>query len=247
MVTKNSVPRFQGSLPQSVDLGADTIQKGIAELVGTFLLVLFGTAGAVTMGEFGYVFGFGVGLMMIVYSIGHISGAHVNPAVSLGLALTGKFPMAQLPVYVVAQIIGAILASGLVRTVYGNETGLGATSVADGFSIWRGFLLEMVLAAVLLFVIRAVATDKRAPAAVAGLAIGGALLVMQVIAGPVTGASFNPARSIGPALVSGNFTDLWVYLVAPFIGGALGALLYDVLNNDVADVEPDENSYESIR
>jgi MIP family channel proteins len=232
--------------PASVDLEAGTIQKGIAEMIGTFMLVLAGTGAALSGWD--YALGFGFGLIFIVYAIGHISGAHVNPAVTLGLAITGHFPFAQVPVYWAAQIIGAILASGLARLVWGvNELNLGATQVAQGFDTWKGFLLEMVMTAVLVFVIRGVATDKRSPAAAAGLAIGGALLVIELVSGPVTGGSVNPARSLGPAIMSTTFGDLWIYLAAPLIGGVAGSFLYSLINNEAQDVIPEREPYEAYR
>lgn len=240
-------PMARPSIPTNVDLGADTIQKGIAELIGTFLLVLIGTMAAINLDVLGYVFGFGIALMVIVYTIGHVSGAHVNPAVTLGLALTGKFPMSQVPVYIAMQIIGAVLASGVVRMVLGGDSGLGITQVAENLDAWKGFIVELLATAILVFVIRGVATDKRAPAATGGLAIGGALLVIQLLAGPLTGASVNPARSLGPALIGTEFGDLWIYLIAPLIGGVIGAFLYDIINNEAADVAPDEKPYESFR
>jgi MIP family channel proteins len=234
------------SVPGGIDLDASTIQKGIAEMIGTFLLVIAGT-GAVLSG-WDYALGFGFGLIFIVYAIGHISGAHVNPAVTLGLAITGNFPFAQLPVYWGAQIIGAILASAFARMIWGlTEFNLGATQVAEGFDAWQGFVLELTMTAVLVFVIRGVATDKRSPAAAAGLAIGGALLVIELVSGPVTGGSVNPARSIGPALMSTTFNDLWIYLTAPLIGGTVGSILYSVVNNESQDVAPDRDAYESYR
>jgi MIP family channel proteins len=215
-------------------------------MIGTFLLVIAGTGAVLSGGD--YALGFGFGLIFIVYAIGHISGAHVNPAVTLGLALTGHFSFSQLPVYWGAQIIGAILASGFARMIWGlNDFNLGATQVAEGFDTWQGFLLELVLTAVLVFVVRGVATDKRSPAAAAGLAIGGTLLVIELVSGPVTGGSVNPARSLGPALMSGTFGDLWIYLTAPLIGGAIGSVLYSIINNESHGIAPEREPYESYR
>ncbi len=211
-------------------LPEDLIRKMVAELIGTFMLVFVGTGAIMTatdIGPLSYIFGFGIGLIFIVYAIGHISGAHVNPAVTLGLALTGKFPMMQVPYYWGAQVIGGLLASLVLRLLYGNLNNMGITQVADGYSLIDGFVLEVIATAVFLFVILAVATDKRADAAVAGLAIGGTLLVIQVFAGQVSGGSVNPVRSLAPALVSGTFGDLWIYLTAPFIGAAIGAVAYE--------------------
>lgn len=208
-------------------LPQDLLRRMVAEAIGTFILVLAGTGAAIVGGS--YALGFGFGLIAVVYAIGHISGAHVNPAISLGLAVTGRFPMAEVPYYIGSQVLGAILASLFLRLVNGNLNSLGATSVVDGYSVLDGFLLELVCTAVLVFVVVAVATDKRVQPAVIGLAIGGALLFIELVAGPITGGSVNPARSIGPALASWSFNDIWIYLTAPFIGGAIGAVSYEFI------------------
>jgi aquaporin NIP len=216
--------------------GEDLMRRMVAEAIGTFILVFAGVGAILTLsdeiGAFSYIFGFGIALMVIVYAIGHISGAHVNPAVTLGLSVTGRFPMLELPYYWVSQVAGALVAAITLRLLYGNENGLGVTSVAGGYSVLDGFVLELIAAAIFTFVITAIATDKRAEAAVAGLAIGGTLLVIHVFAGGVSGASVNPARSLGPAIVDGDFSDLWVYLTAPFIGGVIGAVLYEFIRGD---------------
>lgn len=203
------------------------VKKMVAEAIGTFILVFIGTAALIITEN--PVFGFGFALIAIVYAIGHVSGAHVNPAVTLGLALTGRFPMTQVPHYWISQVIGALIASLLVRLLYGNVLDLGTTRIAEGYSVLQGFMVELVLAAILVFVFHAVATDDRSPAAATGLAIGGTLLVIQAAAGDVTGGSVNPARSLAPAIVSGTFGDLWIYLIAPFIGGIVGAVAYEFI------------------
>jgi MIP family channel proteins len=203
----------------------DLIRKMAAEAIGTFILVLAGTGAAIIGGDYALAFGFA--LIGIVYALGHVSGAHVNPAVTVGLAIIGRFPMVQVPYYVGAQVVGAILASLVLRVIHGNVLNLGSTSVAESYSSLDGFLLELVATAIFLFVIVAVATDKRVPAAAVGLAIGGTLLMIEIVAGPVTGGSVNPARSLAPNIASGSFTDLWIYLTAPFIGAVIGAVAYE--------------------
>lgn len=219
-----------------MNLADDLIRRLVAELIGTFLLVFCGTGAIIAgvesgggIGPFAYIFGFGFTLIFIVYAIGHISGAHVNPAVTLGLALSGRFAMSEVPYYWGSQVVGGLLASLTLRLIYGNASGLGVTQVSPEFSVINGFVLEVILSAILVFVVHAVATDKRAPSAAAGLAIGGALLVIQIVGGPVSGGSVNPARSLAPALVSGTFNDLWIYLIAPFIGAVIGALGYEFI------------------
>lgn len=205
----------------------DLIRKMIAEVIGTFVLVFAGCGALIVGGS--YVFAFGFALIGIVYAIGHISGAHVNPAVTIGLAAVNRFPVAQVPWYIGAQVVGALLASILLRLLYGDEGGLGATAVADGYSALDGFVLELVATAIFVFVIVAVATDKRVPPAAVGLAIGGTLLMVQSLAGPVSGGSVNPARSLAPDIAAWTFTDLWIYLTAPFIGAVIGAVAYEFI------------------
>jgi len=234
-----------------LDLAPDLVRKMVAELIGTFMLVFCGTGAIIasvegdgTIGPLAYIFGFGFALIFIVYAIRHISGAHVNPAVTLGLALSGNFPMAMVPFYWGAQIVGAVLASSILRLTFGNVANLGASEVSSGFSVLNGLVLEIVLAAILVFVAHAALTDERFPKAASGLAIGGALLVIQVVGGPVTGGSVNPARSIGPALLSNTYNDLWIYLIAPFIGAVIGALAYEYLRPASAD---DDGNMDGVR
>lgn len=205
----------------------DVLRKMVAEAIGTFILVFAGTGALIVGGS--YVFAFGFALVGIVYALGHVSGAHVNPAVTVALAAVNRFPMAQVPWYIGAQVIGAILASLLLRLLYGNANGLGGNVVSDGFSSLDGFLLELVATAIFVFVIVAVATDRRVPPAAVGLAIGGTLLMIQALAGQVSGGSVNPARSLAPAIASWTFTDLWIYLTAPFIGAVIGAVAYEAV------------------
>lgn len=213
------------------------IQRMVAEAIGTFILVLVGTSALIFTGN--YVFGFGFALIAIVYAIGHISGAHVNPAVTLGLAMTGRFPMFQVPYYWAGQVIGALVASLLARLLYGNVENLGTTRIGEGYSAADGFVIELVMTAILVFVVHAVATDERSPAAATGLAIGGTLLVIQIAAGDVSGGSVNPARSLAPAIVSGTFGDLWIYLIAPFIGAVIGASAYAFISDaDATQISP---------
>lgn len=205
----------------------DLIRRMVAEALGTFILVLAGTGAAIVGGN--YAFAFGFALIGIMYAIGHVSGSHVNPAVTVGLAAVGRFPMAQVPHYIGSQVIGALLASLFLRLIYGNQGGLGRTAVSEVISLLDGFLLELVATAIFVFIFLAVATDKRVPAAAVGLAVGGTLLMIQILIGQVTGASVNPARSLAPAIASWSFADLWIYLTAPFIGAVIGAVGYEFI------------------
>ena len=213
-----------------------------AELVGTFLLVLAGTAVAVAAvlnrpiagpAENSLAVGLAFGLMLValVAALGHISGAHFNPAVTLGLAVSGKFPWRFVLGYLIAQFVGAILAAVVVWGAFGPNArriaALGATFPAPGASVGQVFLIEAVITFLLVFIITAVATDKRVPAPVVAPAIGFALGVAVLIGGPVSGGAVNPARALGPMIVAGRYTDAWIYLVAPVVGGIIAALLYE--------------------
>jgi MIP family channel proteins len=171
-------------------------------------------------------------LAIVVAAIGHVSGAHVNPAVTLGMAATGKFPWNYTPIYVGAQLAGAVLAALATWLMFGgagarSEASLAATYPAQGVGDLQAFLVEILITFILVFVVMAVATDDRAPAAIAPIAVGFALAVGVFIAGPVTGGSVNPARYLGPMVVAGDLTSVWLYILGPIIGGVLGALLYD--------------------
>ena len=219
------------------------IGAAVAELVGTFILVFGGTAVAVgailsrpTAGppydSLAVALGFGLALAAVVAALGHVSGAHVNPAVTLGMAATGKFPWQYTPHYIVAQLVGAVLAALATWVTFGGagargEAKLAATYPAQGIGDLQAFIVEILITFILVFVVMAVATDQRAPAAIAPIAVGFALAVGVFIAGPVTGGSVNPARSLGPMLVAGDLSSVWLYILGPIIGGVLAALLYD--------------------
>ena len=219
------------------------VGAAIAELVGTFILVFGGTAVAVgailarpTAGppydSLAVALAFGLALAAVVAAVGHVSGAHVNPAVTLGMAATGKFPWQYTPHYVVAQLVGAVLAALATWVTFGGagargEAKLAATYPAQGVGDLQAFVVEVLITFILVFVVMAVATDQRAPAAIAPIAVGFTLAVGVFIAGPVTGGSVNPARSLGPMIVAGDLSSVWLYILGPIIGGVLGALLYD--------------------
>jgi MIP family channel proteins len=215
----------------------------VAELVGTFILVFGGTAVAVgailarpTAGppydSLAVALAFGLTLAAVVAAVGHVSGAHVNPAVTLGMAATGKFPWQYTPHYIGAQLVGAVLAALATWLTFGGagargEAKLAATYPAQGVGDLQAFIVEILITFILVFVVMAVATDQRAPAAIAPIAVGFALAVGVFIAGPVTGGSVNPARSLGPMIVAGDLSSVWLYILGPIVGGVLGALLYD--------------------
>lgn len=171
---------------------------------------------------------FGLVLMAMIYATGHISGAHFNPAVTLAFAATRRFPWPQVAPYLLAQCTGALLGALVLRSTLGLVAHLGTTLPFDGSAV-TAFVYELLLTALLMLVICAVATDSRAVGQLAGLVIGAVVALEALFAGPICGASMNPARSLGPALVSGEVTHLWVYLVAPTLGALLGALGYQAL------------------
>ena len=170
---------------------------------------------------------FGLVIAAMVYALGHVSGAHLNPAVTAAFALWRHFPAGRVPAYWGAQVTGAVGAALFLRLTLGDHADLGSTVPAG--SNGQAFAWELLLTAILMLVIVAVATDTRAVGEAAAIAIGGTIALDAMVGGPVTGASMNPARSLGPALVSGTYDSLWIYLTAPFAGAALGALAYEAL------------------
>jgi MIP family channel proteins len=218
------------------------VGAAVAELVGTFILVFGGTAVAVAAilsrptaggayGSLAIALAFGLALAIVVAAIGHVSGAHVNPAVTLGMAAARRFPWNYVPIYVAAQLVGAVLAALATWVTFGggarSQANLAATYPAQGVGDLQAFIVEMLITFILVFVVISVATDERAPAAIAPIAVGFALAVGVFIAGPVTGGAVNPARALGPMVVALDFTSAWLYILGPVIGGVLAALLYD--------------------
>ena len=209
----------------------------VAEAIGTFALVFAG-AGAVMvdaktheLGHVGVAITFGLVIMAMIYAVGHISGAHFNGAVTPAFALTRHFPWPRAAGYWAAQLTGAVAAAALLRASLGNIAHVGATLPSG--SERQSFLWELVLTAILMFVIMAVATDTRAVGEAAAIAIGGTIGLDAMFGGPISGASMNPMRSMGPAFVSGDLYALWLYIVAPVIGASLGALLYQFVRGEV--------------
>jgi MIP family channel proteins len=213
-----------------------------AEAIGTFVLVLAITSTAVAAalsrpvagtpyGSLAVPVAGGLALAIAVASLGHISGGHLNPAVTLGLAINRRFPWAYAPGYIIAQFAGAITAAAVTWGLYGDQARaiarLGAPVPAIGVSVGRVLAAEAIVTFVLVLVVVAVATDTRVPRGIAAIAIGAALAVAIVISGPVSGAGVNPARAIGPMILAGQFSDWWAYLVAPVAGGVVAVALYD--------------------
>ena len=202
----------------------------VAETIGTFALVFAG-GGAImvdekrsALGHVGVAITFGLVIMVMIYAVGHVSGAHFNPAVTFSFALARHFPRRHVPLYWGAQLAGALVAAAILRGSLGNIAHVGATfpSGSDG----QTFLWEAILSFFLMFVIMAVATDTRAVGEAAAIAIGGTVGLDAMFGGPITGASMNPARSLGPGIIAGDLHAIWVYLLAPIVGAAIGALAY---------------------
>ena len=210
-------------------------RRCLAEALATFVLVFAGCGAIVAdaerdagLGTNGIALAFGLAIAAMIYATGHLSGAHINPAVTVAFCATRHFPLRDAGAYVPAQLGGAVAGAVLLRVVWdGTPANLGATvpTVGSGAAL----VYEAVLTAVLMFVIMAVATDTRAIGAAAALAIGGTVALDALVGGVVTGASMNPARSFGPALVSGEWTDFWVYVAGPLTGALVGALLYQAV------------------
>jgi len=221
-----------------VSVRPSLFRRASAEAIGTFALVFAGCGAIVaeaqhpgTLGTVGIALVFGLIVMAMVYATGHLSGAHLNPAVTAAFVLTRHFPRGEALAYFAGQLAGALVAAGLLAAIWpGDPAALGTTLPTVG--IGSALAYEAVLTAFLMFVIMAVATDTRAVGAAAAIAIGGTVGLDALFGGPITGASMNPARSIGPALVSGELRDLWIYIVAPLAGAAIGALAYTVVRGE---------------
>jgi aquaporin Z len=226
-------------------------KKLAAEFIGTFWLVFGGCGAAVLdaafpqlgIGFLGVAFAFGLTVMTMVYCIGHISGAHLNPAVSVGLAVSGRFPVAELIPYIVAQVLGGILGSAILYIIASGKDGFqlagGFASNGyglhspGGYSLLACFVAEVVLTFMFVLVIHG-ATDRRAPAGFAGIAIGLALTLIHLVGIPVTNTSVNPARSTGPAVFVGGWAihQLWLFWLAPIVGGAIAGFVYSGIFED---------------
>ncbi len=205
------------------------MKKYLAEMIGTMVLVLMGCGSAVMGGvdTLGIAFAFGLAVLAMVYAIGWISGCHINPAITFGMLLSGKISGKDAGMYMLFQVIGAIIGSTILWTIASpmGLTGTGANQFA-GESLYPALIAELVFTFIFVLVVLG-ATNAKAPAGFAGIAIGLALVLIHIVCIPITGTSVNPARSIGPALFAGGtpLTQLWVFILAPMAGGALAALV----------------------
>lgn len=223
-------------------LNLNVMKKFLAEMLGTFVLVFIGCGSAViaggNVGFLGISFAFGIAVLTMVYAIGAISGCHINPAITVAMLFAGKISGKDAGGYIIFQIIGAILGAGVLYLIAQGlvgyditanglgQNGYGSGSPA-GYDMSAAFIAEVVLTAIFLLVIFG-ATHKDAPGKFAGIAIGLALTMIHIVGIPITGTSVNPARSIGPALFVGGdaISQLWLFIVAPILGGILGAVLW---------------------
>jgi len=234
-MSRSNKPGSAASQPSNLVLACS------AEAMGTFLLVLVGTAvaSAAVLGKstagpaydsLSVALAFGLVLVPIVGSLGQISGAHVNPAVTLGLAMAGKFPWSYVPGYVVSQLVGAIMAAVVVWAAYGHgayvDAHLGAPAPVNGASALQVLLVEALIAFILVFTVISTATDERVPKGTAAVAIGFALAAGVLLGGPVSGGAGNPARALGPMIVTGLFPVWFFYTAGPLLGGVIAAFTY---------------------
>ena len=212
------------------------MNKYLAEIIGTFILVFAGT-GAIIVNDIsggsithvGVSLTFGLVVMAMIYAIGDISGAHLNPAVSCGFFVARRFPGRQTALYIVCQLIGAVLASGALHLLFPDHLALGSTRPTG--SPLQSFVLEMILTAILMWVVLCVSAGSKEAGLMAGIAIGGVVAFEAMLGGPISGASMNPARSLGPAIVSGHLSHLWIYLTAPILGAVSAVGIWRIVKS----------------
>lgn len=213
------------------------MKKYISEFIGTFSLVFCGT-GAMTIDEVtngevthvGIAITWGLIVMAMIYAFGETSGAHFNPAVTIAFAYAKKFAWKEVPKYIVAQILGAFLASFILLFLFPDSELLGSTIAK--VDVWRAFVLELLLTFFLMVTIINVSTGSKEIGVVAGIAIGAVVLLEAMFAGPITNASMNPARSLAPNVVSGNLEGLWLYMIAPVLGALLAVVSCKLVKDD---------------
>lgn len=233
--------------PRGTVVRPDLPRRAAAEAIAAFALVVAGCGAIIAdqrsdggLGVVGVGIVFGLVIMAMVYATGHLSGAHINPAVTVAFTLTRHFPARDALAYVAAQLVGGTLGALLLLAVWPEQPAqLGATLPSVG--VGSALVYEAVLTAFLMFVIMAVATDARAVGPAAAIAIGGVVGLDAIFGGPVTGASMNPARSFGPALAAGEWRDFWLYVSGPLLGATLGALAYQYVRGERPDpAQPQE-------
>lgn len=225
------------------------MQKCIAECLGTFVLVLMGCGSAVLAGQhvgfLGIAFAFGLSVVSMAYAIGHISGCHINPAITISMLSTGKISAGDAIGYIIAQVLGAIAGAGVLYLIAQGKAdysiavaGLGQNGVDGGspdkYALASGLIMEVVFTAIFLLVVHGATSKNNGNGVVAGLAIGLSLTLIHIVGIPVTGVSVNPARSIVPALFTGGaaLSSLWVFIVGPIVGGLIGGVLWKLIDRE---------------
>jgi MIP family channel proteins len=226
-------------------------RRRVAEGVGTFGIVFAAGGSSIAnqlskghVGLVGTALASGLMVMAMIYALGHLCNAHFNPAVTIAFAITRHFPLRAVLGYILSQLGGAALAALTLKLMFGDVAQLGAT-VPSG-NVVQALILESIISFFLMFVIMAVATDSRAVGQAAAIAIGVTVVVAILVAGPITGASMNPARSFGPALLSGTWQDNWIYWLGPISGATLGAVVYQFLRGDTKNSNQENQGERSI-
>ncbi|GLT68285.1 hypothetical protein SLA2020_405320 [Shorea laevis] len=207
----------------------------MAEVLGTFFLIFIGCASVVVNSNEnkvvtlpGIAIVWGLAVTTLIYSLGHVSGAHFNPAVTIAFASCKRFPLNQVPAYMVAQLLGSTLAAGTLQLLFIRKNDVFFGTSPQGSDL-QGFVMEFIITFYLMFIVSGVATDNRAIGELAGLAVGSTVLIIVLFAGPITGASMNPARTLGPAIVSNHWKGIWIYLTSPILGAVSAAWVYNML------------------
>ncbi|EOY27903.1 Major intrinsic protein - like 10 [Theobroma cacao] len=231
----NPPPSAAKSKGSDIGFSVPFMQKLMAEVLGTYFLIFAGCGSVVVnvnnekvVSLPGISMVWGLAVMVLVYSVGHISGAHFNPAVTIAFATCKRFPLKQVPAYISAQVLGSTLAAGTLRLLFNGTHDVFFGTSPQGSDL-QAFVMEFIITFYLMFIISGVATDNRAIGELAGLAVGATVLLNVMFAGPITGASMNPARSLGPAIVSNNYKGIWIYLTSPTLGAVSGAWVYNMV------------------
>ncbi|KAI4355814.1 hypothetical protein L6164_004553 [Bauhinia variegata] len=237
---EGALPRVSCSLPPPP---VSLARKIGAEFIGTLILMFAGTAAAIvnqkTQGAetlIGCAATTGLAVMIVILSTGHISGAHLNPALTISFAALKHFPWKHVPAYIAAQVLASICAAFALKGIFHPFMGGGVTVPSGGYA--QAFALEFIISFNLMFVVTAVATDTRAVGELAGIAVGATVMLNILIAGPATGASMNPVRTLGPAIATNNYKAIWVYLIAPILGALGGAGTYTAVKLPEEDADP---------
>ena len=213
------------------------MNKLVSEFMGTFSLVFVGCGAIVVndlyggvLGHFGISIVFGLIIMAMIYSVGNVSGAHLNPAVTIGFYSVKRINLKQTILYIISQILGSIVASIFLKILFLSHQNLGTTKPSG--NILTSFIIETILTFLLMFVIINVSTGHKEKGIMAGVSIGGFITLAALMGGPVSGASLNPARSIGPSLISGNMSNLWIYIIAPILGAVLASPFCKIIQGE---------------